>query len=57
MRKIKRKIYWLSADKLTLPKSAGGFGINDLEIFNQAMLAKQAWRLFYDTECLFSRFF
>lgn len=47
----KRKIHWLSWNKLSLTNEQGGLG------FNLALLAKQAWRILSHPESLFSRLF
>ncbi|KAL9293822.1 putative ribonuclease H domain, reverse transcriptase zinc-binding domain-containing protein [Arabidopsis thaliana] len=53
--KLLGKIHWIGAQKLILPKALGGFGFKDLQCFNQALLAKQAWRLYHDTDSLLSQ--
>ena len=39
------------------PKSEGDMGFKELPLFNDALLAKQTWRLLHNTDSLFCKVF
>lgn len=49
-----RYIGWLGI-KCVLPKMKGGLGFINMELFNQALLAKQGWHLINSPYSLVSR--
>lgn len=51
----KGKMCWISWTKLTKPKERGGLGFMDIQLFNQALLAKIAWRIITVPDCLLAR--
>lgn len=50
-----RKMCWVAWDTLTKSKPVGGLGLRDVQLFNQALLAKLAWRIITAPDCLLSR--
>jgi hypothetical protein len=51
----RRRMHWVSWDILVRPKPHGGMGFRDMRVFNQALLARQAWRLIQRPDSLCAR--
>ena len=52
-----KKIHLTKWSSLCLPKDLGGMGFKEPQKFNDAILAKQVWRLLENKTSLFHRFF
>ena len=53
----RRKIHWVKWETLVQSRLDGDMGFKDLALFNDALLAKQAWRLLHNKDLLLHRLF
>ena len=51
----KRRTNWVAWEEMTKPKYLGGLGFKDTELFNLALLVRQAWRILQDPSTLSAR--
>ena len=52
-----RKIHWVTWERLCEAKENGGIGFKEIEKFNEALLAKQVWRMMHNSDSLFYKVF
>ncbi|MCH94768.1 reverse transcriptase-like protein, partial [Trifolium medium] len=52
----KRKIHWMSWERLSKSKKGGGMGFGGISNFNSALLGKLCWRLITGEESLMGEF-
>jgi hypothetical protein len=50
-----KSIHWLACERLTCPKDKGGLSFRNLEAFNMAMVAKQAWHILQNPDTLVAK--
>jgi hypothetical protein len=53
----KRKIHWVNWKKICKNKEYGGLGFRETFVFNEALLAKQGWKILTQPHSLVARVF
>ena len=52
-----RKVHWVSWERLCEAKEVGGMEFKEIKKFNEALLAKQVWRMMHNSDFLCFRVF